>query len=233
MRLLKSPRLTPTKGTPTSTSVLNYQSGIGALANGAIVPVCQPNCTNQLTIATNGAGADLVMDIVGYFRPPGGAMGNVVVNGNLTLAESTATAGNIMKGSNAFIHNFGVQNTFIGENAGNLTMTGFGNTGSGVGALTVNTTGNNNTAIGVVALDNNMTGSNNTAAGAAALLLNTTGNDNTASGVEALALNSTGSFNTATVRLVPSTPPAAPVRSPSTRRAIRTRPVATRHSSTT
>ena len=48
-------------GTPTSTSVLNYQSGQSALGNGAIVPVCQPNCTNQLTIAVNGAGADLVM----------------------------------------------------------------------------------------------------------------------------------------------------------------------------
>ena len=57
-------------GTPTFTSVLNYSGAVTALANGAIVPVCQPNCTNQLTVATNGAGADVIVDIVGYFAAP-------------------------------------------------------------------------------------------------------------------------------------------------------------------
>ena len=57
-------------GTPTLSSVLNYQAGQNALANGAIVTLCQPNCPNQLTIATNGAGANVVMDIVGYFAAP-------------------------------------------------------------------------------------------------------------------------------------------------------------------
>jgi hypothetical protein len=61
-------------GSPTFTSVLNYQSGENALANGAIVPACVPNCTNQLTIATNGAGADVVIDIAGYFKPPSGTV---------------------------------------------------------------------------------------------------------------------------------------------------------------
>ena len=39
-------------------------------------------------------------------------------------------------------------NTFIGQNAGNLTMTGSRNTASGVQALQNNTTGTNNTALG-------------------------------------------------------------------------------------
>lgn len=61
-------------GSPTFTSVLNYQSGENALANGAIVPACRPGCANQLTIATNGAGADVVIDIAGYFKPPSGTV---------------------------------------------------------------------------------------------------------------------------------------------------------------
>jgi hypothetical protein len=84
-------------GTPTFTSVVNYQSGQMALANGAIVPVCQPNCTNQLTIATNGAGADLVMDIVGYFKPPGGVIGTVsnIATGTGLIGGPITTTGTI------------------------------------------------------------------------------------------------------------------------------------------
>ena len=58
------------------------------------MPVCQPGCTNQLTIATNGAGADLVIDIVGYFRPPGGVIGtvsNIATGTGLTGGPITTT----------------------------------------------------------------------------------------------------------------------------------------------
>src|SRR5207247_9422258 len=47
-------------------------------------------------------------------------------NGNITLVPSTATAGNILKGTAPFVHNFGTHNTFIGVSAGNFTMTVFG-----------------------------------------------------------------------------------------------------------
>lgn len=53
---------------------------------------------------------------------------------NLTLNHpSTAVDGNIMKGANRFIHNFGVSNTFVGENAGNFSMSGDANVGMGTG----------------------------------------------------------------------------------------------------
>ena len=96
-----------------------------------------------------------------------------------------------------FIPKFGLANTFIGENAGNLTMTDGGNTASGAFALENNTTGGSNTATGVDALVYNTDGDNNTASGAIALLSNTTGSNNTASGSGALASNTTGSNNTA------------------------------------
>jgi hypothetical protein len=106
-------------------------------------------------------------------------------------------AGNILKGGVLFLHNFGSGNTFLGQNAGNLTMAGGNNTGNGVGALVSNTIGSNNTASGVFALVFNNTGSENTASGVGALGNNTTGFSNTASGYQALVSNTTGLQNTA------------------------------------
>ncbi len=120
-----------------------------------------------------------------------------VAGGNVNLDNSTATAGNILKGGVPFIHNFGPNNTFVGLNAGNLTMTGFRNTASGEGALFSNTTGFRNTASGQGALFSNDTGFRNTASGEGALFSNTTGFRNTASGVNALQNNTTGFRNTA------------------------------------
>ena len=117
--------------------------------------------------------------------------------GNIVLVPSTASAGNILKGTTPFIHNFGVDNTFIGVNAGNFTMTGLNNTASGAGALLSNTTGDFNTASGTAALLRNTTGDRNTASGQSALGDNTTGGDNTASGFGALESNTTGFSNTA------------------------------------
>ncbi len=148
--------------------------------------------------------------------PPGpqGPPGPNDITGNLTMVNSTATAGNILKAGALFIHNFGALNTFIGRNAGNLTMAGDTNTGSGFGALASNTTGfsntasggfalfsnttgHTNTAIGRGALQSNTTGIFNTAIGRSALISNTIGNSNTASGVTALQSNTTGHDNTA------------------------------------
>jgi hypothetical protein len=125
--------------------------------------------------------------VVGYFIKPV----------NITLPASTATTGNIMKGANRFIHNFGAENTFIGEYAGNFTMTGYSNTASGYQALISNTTGASNTASGVNALVGNTTGGANTASGHQALYSNTIGTYNTASGYGALLGNTTGGGNTA------------------------------------
>ena len=118
------------------------------------------------------------------------------ITGNLTMVNSTASAGNIIKGVNRFIHNFGSLNTFIGQDAGNYTMTGSNNTGSGAFALNSTTTGANNTANGSNALVSNTTGYDNTANGRNALVNNTTGFSNTASGAQALE-NNRGSDNTA------------------------------------
>jgi hypothetical protein len=88
-------------------------------------------------------------------------------------------------------------NTFLGQQAGNPSMTGNYNTAIGLNALQKNATGGSNTALGASTLSTNTTGSSNTAVGEAALLRNTTGNLNTAVGVSGLLSNTTGSNNIA------------------------------------
>jgi hypothetical protein len=95
------------------------------------------------------------------------------------------------------VYTFGEGNLFVGEGAGNRTMTGYHNTGVGYSVLPVNTTGDFNTAGGSLALHANTTGSYNTASGRRALESNIDGGDNTASGWGALKLNTSGDYNTA------------------------------------
>ncbi len=111
----------------------------------------------------------------------------------------------------------GDNNTFLGLDAGNFTMTGYANTGIGAAALTSNTTGIGNTGTGAFALGSNTTGFNNTGIGVGALGSNATGNYNTGIGASALGhstadgfsfntgigafalgSNTTGAYNTAT-----------------------------------
>ena len=141
-------------------------------------------------------------------------------------ATTSSTTGVIYKGANRFIHDYKPaandgNNTFIGVNAGNFTMTSAtsflasGNTGVGTNALTAlvdagyntalgfntlqaTTTGSYNTGIGAAALTANTTGVGNTAIGNGALQVNTTANSNTAIGNGALSFNTTGAANTAT-----------------------------------
>jgi trimeric autotransporter adhesin len=118
--------------------------------------------------------------------------------GNITLAESTsASVGNIYKGTKPFIHNYGSGDTFVGEISGNFTMTGADNTGFGYGTLLTDTSGDSNTAVGVEALVANTTGSANTAIGDAAAIFNTSGSHNTAVGYTALYSNTIAMYNVA------------------------------------
>ncbi|MFO1311187.1 MAG: tail fiber domain-containing protein [Burkholderiales bacterium] len=117
---------------------------------------------------------------------------------NINLQSSTsAGVGNIFKGVHSFVHNYGSANTFVGEIAGNFTMTGGDNTGFGYGTLLTNSTGAGNTAVGVEALLANTTGIANTAVGDAAAIYNTTGSHNTVAGYTAMYANDSGSYSTA------------------------------------
>ena len=116
--------------------------------------------------------------------------------GNLDLDNSTATTGNITKNGAPFLHNVGINNTFLGVNAGNVGTTGSDNTAVGQQGLLNNSTGGYNTTVGSLAMSFNTTGGANTVIGASALFANTTGASNTVVGSSALSGNTNGSANT-------------------------------------
>jgi len=94
-------------------------------------------------------------------------------------------------------------NVFLGNGAGNRTMTPNGgsaglaslNVGIGYQALGGLTTGNQNVGIGELALAANTSGQQNVAVGNLAMVANTTGSYNTAVGENALGNNTTGYDN--------------------------------------
>ena len=129
---------------------------------------------------------------------PQGPAGPNDVSGNLRLVQSTASAGNVLKDGELFIHNYPgtTWNTFLGLQAGNLFTSGEANIGTGYQALTANTSGSHNAAFGAQTLYRNTTGARNSGLGVATLHENTSGDDNTAAGIESLFYNTTGIRNT-------------------------------------
>lgn len=127
--------------------------------------------------------------------------GDVEISAGNLLMQNTAvggTEGVIEFGGNRFVHNFGIQNTFSGQNAGNFSLTsGLANglTAVGFQAMDNVTTGTANTAVGATSCSAT-TGSSNTCIGYSSLRDVAAGSNNTAVGWFSLGTN-TGSNNTA------------------------------------
>ena len=151
----------------------------------------------QASTSINIDGGSIDGATIGASAASTGKFTAVETAGNFTLPATTATTGIVYAASTPFIHNFGTDNTFIGEDAGNLTLSqADNNTGTGVGALNSLTSGDSNTATGYRALYSNDQGISNTATGDSALYSNSEGGANTATGDAALFSNSTGNGNT-------------------------------------
>jgi hypothetical protein len=123
-----------------------------------------------------------------------------ISGGNLVLPSTTSSSsGMIMLGGQNFVHAFGgIQNTYIGSQAGVSFSPAMGllNVGVGFRALYANTTGALNTAVGGNSLKGTTTGYANSGFGSSALFANTTGIGNSAFGMQAL-FNSTANNNSA------------------------------------
>jgi hypothetical protein len=179
-----------TPGTPARAAQINANFG-------AVATAVNDNAHRITTLETRAEAPDLAP------------------SGNLVLAASSASAGNVVKDGYLFLHSYGTQSTFLGEGAGETVATtttrdtgigwgalkrltsGYSNTAVGAQALYYNADGGNNTAIGASALEGNVSGYSSTAVGAYALRANTAGLDNVAVGSEALEANTTGTYNTA------------------------------------
>ncbi len=109
----------PANATEPAVSTVNYQVGITAIATGALVPV--DAATSNRFSAKSPAQVDFIADVVGYFRAPGGTIGDItavtagtglsgggtsgavtlaIANGGVTaamMASNGCTSGQILK----------------------------------------------------------------------------------------------------------------------------------------
>jgi len=121
-------------------------------------------------------------------------------NGNPVLPPTTSSVGILYMGGSRFLHAYpgsGGNNTFLGVNSGNLTMSGTANVGVGYGALAALTSGGSNTGLGYGALSGLTSGVFNVAIGRDVLAATTTGGQNVAVGYGGLATNVSGSMGVA------------------------------------
>jgi hypothetical protein len=174
--------------------------GDGAAADRGRCPgnVARQSCTPG-QLARFDRNLNLVDSVI--TQAPSGQIGIGTTHPAAALDVATGDlnlAGNLLKGGTLFMHNSGSHNTFLGENAGNVTMTGEGNTAGGSSAFNSNTSGGANTAFGFAALSHNTTGFGNNASGMYSLSSNTTGFGNVATGQYTLYSNTKGTGNIAT-----------------------------------
>lgn len=120
------------------------------------------------------------------------------LTGLLNLPTTTSTVGQVRINSNRVLHTYR-DNTFVGTDSGNFTMTSaaLNNTAVGCNSLSASTTGSGNAVLGADAMQANTEGFNSVAVGQAALYTNTTGHSNLAVGWKSLYANTTGTTNLA------------------------------------
>jgi hypothetical protein len=165
----------------------------GSVATGALVLAPWANGASGIRMDNNGN--------VGIGTTTPGAKldvaGDLKVEGHILGGALNLNSGGVLQiNGTPFLQNSGTDNTFVGANAGNSSVTGAENTANGFQALMNNSVGYQNTAAGSLALQNNTTGFDNTATGESALFSNSTGNFNTAAGEAALYHNTSGYGNT-------------------------------------
>jgi hypothetical protein len=136
-----------------------------------------------------------------YIQKVSPPSGQTITGGSLTTnvfnipVTTGSTLGIIKQNGYPLLHTYGTYNLFLGDAAGNLSLTGSANTGIGHGSLGALTTGNFNTAIGLGSLGNGNS-SENAAFGRFALYQANGGNNNSALGNGALQGITNGYANT-------------------------------------
>ena len=163
----------------------------GTVASNVTWTLPSADGTNGQALTTNGSGT-LAFSTISTSAATPTTLGTVYGSMTTSGASPYLTA----LGYDAGASTTGVNNTFIGFEAGNDNTTGTDNTAVGYQALDVNTIGIRNTAIGSGSLGANTTGSYNTAVGQVSLNKNTTGANNVALGYAVLSENLTGGGNT-------------------------------------
>jgi hypothetical protein len=185
---------------------INGSSGLITFAPGQSFPISGlPNLAGEVlgapsaTVVSNAVATDTANAIVRRDASGNFSAATISLDGSLDIPfTASSSVGVIAMGGHPVLHMFGNSNTFLGQQAGNFTTSGFGeNTGIGQSTLLNVTTGRENTTVGYSALLNNTTGDRNSAVGSHSLTSNTTGTNNSAFGANVLSGNTTGASNAA------------------------------------
>jgi hypothetical protein len=202
--------VTVTQATATaSQTTFNVTYTVGQLSvylNGALLASGDFTASNGTTVVlASGAALNDIFTAVAYSTVAG-------------LEIESATPFMTAVGSGAGAVNTGVNNVFVGFEAGNDNTSGQDNTALGYQALDANTTGSSNVAVGSNALGGNTTGIRNIAVGfnampaggnggyniaigAYAMFTGPTGQENIGIGEQSLYALTSGNYNTAIGRL--------------------------------
>ncbi len=156
---------------------INGQTDALTLAGANGLSVSGANGT--ITVSTNATAGNTASTLVSRDAFGNFSAGSVTLSGILALPNTSAgSVGALTMGGSPFLHNFGINNAFLGNAAGNLTLTGQNNSALGWSALSADTSGGTNTAVGSSALSSNTTGGNNAAFGYQAGVTQTAANAN-------------------------------------------------------
>jgi hypothetical protein len=169
---------------------------IGSSTGEEIVIMPTSNSSYQTVFGTTGI-VTTPSDIV--------AGGDVELDGQLELPDTTGSAGRIILNGYVFAHAYepsgGSRNTFLGRGAGSFSIShttsdeGWYNVGLGYNACPSLTTGSNNVCIGASAGADLDTGNTNMFVGFAAGFKTTSGTGNVGFGPYGVFQNLTGSYN--------------------------------------
>lgn len=137
---------------------LSYAPAWSGLTVGSILYASAATTVGEITavaagrfLVSNGAGtAPFYEDSAKILWTT--ATSDLTIAGNYKLPTTTTTAGALYIGTNPFLHAYGTSNTFLGESAGNRTLSGaIANTGLGAAALQKITSGDYNVSVGMYA----------------------------------------------------------------------------------
>ena len=153
-------------------------------STGAFTTLTSSNTTDSTTTAT---GAIQTLGGLGVAK-------SIFAGGIINIPTTTSTVGQIKQNGTRLLHSYGTQNLFLGDGAGNFTLTGSSNTGIGRAALTAITSGGQNIGLGDGTMVYLTSGSDNLAIGRSSLNVLVSGIQNTAVGASAL-ISTTGGSN--------------------------------------
>lgn len=171
-----------------SQSNTNGTTGTGNITIGYGINVSAPGVSQELHVGYNG-----VDTITGNLSTK-----VVTIQGVINVPTTTSSTGQYQINNSVFMHNGGVaSDTFLGNVAGNFTLSGASNTCLGSATCGQLTSGTQNTTSGQGNLGACTTCSFNTSMGYNALVAATTPQQNSAFGFQALANNLTGPNNSA------------------------------------